>query len=114
MVLRKNQLIFQERKTSRNILAYFFDSKLWTKYKKDVVDNDLHWIKIDPDRGMRMYAASLVKAGYKGYTVQELIYDIMGCIINSKLKDLTKAGLFIELNEFEKYHINNDSLNTEL
>jgi hypothetical protein len=110
MILRKKQL----ESTSRNLLAYFFESKLWTTYKKKVVDNELYWIHHDADRAMRMYAASMVNRGYKGYTVQELIYDIMQCIIDSKLSLPTKNTLFYELNDFEKYHINNESLDTEL
>ncbi len=103
---------FQEFRSDRYLLAYFIESKIWKMYLTDVVDNHAHWVEEDPKRAEIMYAASLT--GYKGYTIEELLYDMIECIYKSNLKESTKQRLYNDIDFAEKYHELNGTLKERL
>ena len=109
MVMRKPSL---KKETTRNLLAYLFETEAWKSYEKTVVNNAAYWIEADPKRAERMFAMSLLKR--KGYSVIDFICDVQEFVFASKYKPATKERLYYELDELEKYHRDNDTINVEL
>lgn len=110
-------MVMLKTKRSRNILVYFVESKLWKNYLCKVSDNRNYWVEHDPMRATRMYNAWVDYTAYpksKGYTVSELIYDMLDCIHSSTLKAPTKVELYKMLDELEQFHEKLETLEEEV
>lgn len=89
-------------KSNRNILAYFFESKVWKSYLADVVLNYAYWQAEDKNRAARMFTGKWRKN--LGFTVEEHIYDMLACVYASKLSKYTKQRLYDEIAILEEMH----------
>lgn len=98
--------------TSKNILAYFIESRLWKQYLFEITDNYNYWCQEEPDRARRMYAAR--GNNKKGYLIEEYIYDMLDCTYKSKLKNATKVRIYEAIDQLELYHELKGSLKEEL
>ena len=94
--------------SSRNLLPYFLESKIWSSYEERVTNNPSYWVAKEPNRAREMYAA--YNEGHKGYTVQQYIYDMMECAMDDRFKKTTQDRLYKELDELEDHHAKMDTL----
>lgn len=107
MVLKR-----KKHDTTRNLLGYFLESKVWATYQNEVVDNYAYWIINDPLRASKMYSSKA--QGKKGFTVAECLYDMIDCVYASKLKSKTKSRLYDEIDELERWHQFEGTLENDL
>jgi hypothetical protein len=98
--------------TSRFLLAYFIESKIWKSFLEAQVNNYVYWVNEDPNRARRMMEAR--SQNKKGYTMAEHIYDMIDCVHSSQLKSKTKQRLYNELDELERWHEFMGTLELEL
>lgn len=92
-------------KPSRNIIAYFLESKLWKAYETDILTNIEFWKIEDPAVAFLMESSR--KENKIGLTIEEYIYGMLDCTYKSKLSMATKRRIFEAINDIEKYHRDN-------
>jgi len=107
-------MVLPENKSSRNLLPYFLESKLWLSFSKAHVFNFGYWAKEDVKRLRRMMTGRSAIPKRLGITVEEYIYDMIDCVYSSHLKEHTKQRLFDELDLLEAYHIENKTNKAEI
>lgn len=103
-----------QTKGSRNLLAYFVESKLWKNFYSNRTMNYAYWVNEDPDRARRMFAARTFPYTKIGLYVDEYIYEMLECVYTSKLKRNTKDRLLDEIEKLEKYHSDNKTIKQEI
>ena len=99
--MRQFKKLNQELRT-RNLLAYFFESKTFKHYESKIINNPDYWMTEDPARAENMLAVR--GRGLKGYTIRDFIYDVVTCVYDSDFSDGTKQQLFTEIDEWEAQH----------
>ena len=104
--------MIMKRKSSRSILPYFIDSKVWQAYLEGFLLNTTYWKAEDHSLYLRMVEAN--KQGKLGLIVEDYVYGMLHCTHVSNLKPLTKKRIYDEVSVLEEYHITNDTLKEEL
>ncbi len=95
-------------KTSRNLLAYFLETKTWKVFEEKIVENVAYWMIEDPARACNMNASRLSQR--KGYTVGDWLSDVHQCIYESSYKRAIKDRLYKEIEDIEALHMEQDTL----
>lgn len=100
--------------STRNLLGYFFESKIWKAWYENRVTNREFWRKEDARRSQKMYLAHWKGQGKIGITVADYVYDVLECIHDAKLANATKKRLYTELDIMEQLHIDNKTIGQEI
>jgi hypothetical protein len=101
-----------EKNNSRNILWYFFRSKLWAAYASSFTYNIAYQSTKDPERARRMHAINnnevAKKSGKVGISIDDYIWDAISCVYEAestdKISQATSNRLLSELYTLETYH----------
>jgi hypothetical protein len=99
------------RRSKRDMLNAFLNSRLWDSYQSDYSLNLQHWYINDPERAERMDKA--FSNGNFGLTHAETMEDWRDCIQSSTLAPGTKSRLHKEVDECWDWHKKNGSLDEE-
>jgi hypothetical protein len=110
MVLKNPKL--PKHSSSRHLLPYFMESKIWIEYEKTYINNHASWISKDPERARKMLEAKA--HGGKGYSIQDYLYDMYDFLYSPHYSKATRLRLYDEIDEIEKYHKSMGSLDDML
>jgi hypothetical protein len=96
----------------RNILWYFFRSKLWASYAQSFTYNVAYQMTSDPERARLMLEVKNSETnkalGKVGIYIEDYIWDAITCVYEadatSKLSTPTANRILNELYELENYH----------